>query len=77
MRLTRGRHGLRLVTTQTGTDLTDLMERYAGRRVEELRREELCGYVLKKDSPSCGMERVKVYARRPPGADRRGSSPPG
>jgi uncharacterized protein YbgA (DUF1722 family)/uncharacterized protein YbbK (DUF523 family) len=21
----------------------------------------LCGYILKKDSPSCGMERVKVY----------------
>ena len=26
-----------------------------------LRDQELCGYVLKKDSPSCGMERVKVY----------------
>ena len=26
------------------------------------RREDLCGYVLKKDSPSCGLERVKVYA---------------
>ena len=23
--------------------------------------EDLCGYVLKKDSPSCGMERVKTY----------------
>ena len=23
--------------------------------------EELCGYILKKDSPSCGMERVRVY----------------
>ena len=22
----------------------------------------LCGYILKKDSPSCGMEKVKVYA---------------
>ncbi len=22
---------------------------------------QLCGYILKKDSPSCGMERVKVY----------------
>jgi uncharacterized protein YbgA (DUF1722 family) len=27
----------------------------------ELAGEDLCGYVLKKDSPSCGMERVKVY----------------
>ena len=23
--------------------------------------DELCGFILKKDSPSCGMERVKVY----------------
>ncbi|MGR9051206.1 MAG: YbgA family protein [Gammaproteobacteria bacterium] len=23
--------------------------------------EDMCGYILKKDSPSCGMERVKVY----------------
>jgi len=23
--------------------------------------QELCGYVFKKDSPSCGMERVKLY----------------
>jgi uncharacterized protein YbgA (DUF1722 family)/uncharacterized protein YbbK (DUF523 family) len=22
---------------------------------------DLCGYILKKDSPSCGMERVKIY----------------
>lgn len=24
-------------------------------------QESLCGYILKKDSPSCGMERVKVW----------------
>jgi uncharacterized protein YbgA (DUF1722 family)/uncharacterized protein YbbK (DUF523 family) len=24
--------------------------------------DELCGYILKKDSPSCGMERVKIYS---------------
>lgn len=27
---------------------------------------DLCGYILKKDSPSCGMERVKVYAGNQP-----------
>ena len=27
---------------------------------------KLCGYILKKDSPSCGMERVKVYAGNQP-----------
>ena len=27
---------------------------------------ELCGYIVKKDSPSCGMERVKVYTKNNP-----------
>lgn len=34
--------------------------------VAELKRDwqhALCGYILKKDSPSCGMERVKVYSK--------------
>ena len=37
------------------------MNAYAERRTAALGREELCGYVLKKDSPSCGMERVRIY----------------
>jgi uncharacterized protein YbgA (DUF1722 family)/uncharacterized protein YbbK (DUF523 family) len=32
--------------------------------------QELSGYILKKDSPSCGMERVKVYRKN--AADRIG-----
>jgi len=37
------------------------MNAYARRKVEELARLDLSGYILKKDSPSCGMERVRVY----------------
>jgi uncharacterized protein YbgA (DUF1722 family)/uncharacterized protein YbbK (DUF523 family) len=61
MRLVQAQHGLRLMTIKTGKDLTDVMQRYADRRIRELEHEDLCGYVLKKNSPSCGMERVKVY----------------
>jgi uncharacterized protein YbgA (DUF1722 family)/uncharacterized protein YbbK (DUF523 family) len=52
---------IRLVTTNSGADLTDRMNSYAVRRVDALGGEELSGYILKKDSPSCGMERVRVY----------------
>ncbi len=53
-----------------GEDHTDAMERYAKRRVDALAREDLGGYILKKDSPSCGMERVRVYRQpRREGAD--------
>lgn len=33
----------------------------------------LCGYILKKDSPSCGMERVKVYKDEGDIPERNGS----
>jgi len=52
---------VRLVTEKTGIDRTDKMNAYAERRVKALGREDLSGYVLKKNSPSCGMERVRVY----------------
>jgi uncharacterized protein YbgA (DUF1722 family)/uncharacterized protein YbbK (DUF523 family) len=61
MRLVDTAGRLRLVTVKTGRDLTDTMERYARQRVDQLASDNLCGYVLKKDSPSCGMTRVKVY----------------
>ena len=50
----------RLVMPSTGEDLTDRMVEYADDRVRRLEKHDLAGYVLKKDSPSCGMERVKV-----------------
>ena len=51
----------RLVTTRTGQDFTDRMARWASRRVVELEKEDLCGYIFKSKSPSSGMERVKIY----------------
>jgi len=61
MRLVRAREGVRLVTVKSGDDLTDRVERFAVRRAAALEADGLSGYVLKKDSPTCGMERVKVY----------------
>ena len=52
----------RLMGVTSGTDHTERMREFAGRRVDELRRRELSGYILKRASPSCGLERVKVYA---------------
>ncbi len=54
--------GLALVVTTTGVDVTDQLLRTARQRIEWLAGQGLCGFVLKEDSPSCGMERVKVYA---------------
>jgi uncharacterized protein YbgA (DUF1722 family)/uncharacterized protein YbbK (DUF523 family) len=54
----------RLVAPKSGADHTDAMTRFARARVEQLAALDLVGYVLKKDSPSCGMERVRVHGRR-------------
>jgi uncharacterized protein YbgA (DUF1722 family)/uncharacterized protein YbbK (DUF523 family) len=61
LRLVRVGGDTRMVTTRTGVDHTDSMRAWAERRTKALADMDLRGYVLKKDSPSCGMERVKVY----------------
>jgi len=53
--------GVRLVGQQSGTDYTDAMHSFARRRVEQLASENLSGYILKKDSPSCGLYRVRLH----------------
>jgi uncharacterized protein YbgA (DUF1722 family)/uncharacterized protein YbbK (DUF523 family) len=52
---------VRLRTAKTNTDLTQAMQRFTERRLDALEAADLSGFVLKKDSPSCGLERVKVY----------------
>jgi uncharacterized protein YbgA (DUF1722 family)/uncharacterized protein YbbK (DUF523 family) len=51
----------RMVGNKTGEDWTDRMREYIQKRTKQLERYNFSGYILKKDSPSCGMERVRVY----------------
>ena len=52
----------RLVTVRTQVDYTERMLAWARKRVVELEQEDLCGFIFKSDSPSSGMERVKIYS---------------
>lgn len=61
IRLERRDSGIRLVAPKSGKDHTRAMTAWARQRVQVLETLDLCGYILKKDSPSCGMERVRVY----------------
>jgi uncharacterized protein YbgA (DUF1722 family)/uncharacterized protein YbbK (DUF523 family) len=51
----------RLITSRTREDRTAQMIRWAEKRVKELEKEDLCGFIFKSNSPSSGMERVKIY----------------
>ncbi len=55
----------RLVTSRSGVDHTEQMQSWAATRVETARTGGLCGYrIFKKDSPSSGLYRVKVYSEQ-------------
>lgn len=54
----------RLVTSRTKQDMTERMVTWAKKRVVELEKEGLCGFIFKSDSPSSGMERVRVYNKK-------------
>jgi uncharacterized protein YbgA (DUF1722 family)/uncharacterized protein YbbK (DUF523 family) len=51
----------RLVTSRTKMDHTERMTVWARKRLKDLEKEDLCGFIFKSDSPSSGMERVRVY----------------
>lgn len=61
VRLVKVGDELRMRGVKSSQDHTQAMLRYARRRVRELSKLDLHGYILKKGSPSCGMARVKVY----------------
>ncbi len=55
--------GVQLIAPSTGEDFTEQMQTYSARRVSELQELDLDGYILKRRSPSCGMERIKIYRK--------------
>lgn len=52
---------VRMVGSRSQADWTDRMASWARSRMVEIEALELSGFILKSKSPSCGMERVRVY----------------
>jgi len=61
-----------MVDPKSGVDWTSAMNRLSRRRVSEFADLDLCGFILKKDSPTCGMERVKVVHESGGGSSKDG-----
>lgn len=64
MRLVGDPRHPRLQTVHSARDRTAEMARFSEERVRELEALDLSGFVFKKDSPSCGVERVRVFTRQ-------------
>jgi uncharacterized protein YbgA (DUF1722 family)/uncharacterized protein YbbK (DUF523 family) len=65
IQLVKTTNGIRsLGVKNPDSDVTEPLRDYANQ--QKTAHADLCGYILKKDSPSCGMERVKVYVNNQP-----------
>jgi uncharacterized protein YbgA (DUF1722 family)/uncharacterized protein YbbK (DUF523 family) len=72
MRLVGDPAAPRLIATKSGTDLTQQMLTWVEGKLDELAKAGLNGYIFKKDSPSSGAFRVKVYDKN--GVPKRNGS---
>jgi FdhD protein len=61
IRLERVDGAIRLIAAYSRIDHTDAMHAWARTRLDDLARENLSGYVLKKNSPSCGSAGVIIH----------------
>jgi len=61
MRLVGDPRHPRLVTIKSKHDRTEALETMTENRLDLLKELDLSGYVFKRGSPSCGVERVRVY----------------
>lgn len=61
MRLVGNPHHPRLMTIKSKHDHTQAMKTMIDARLDSLHTQDLSGFVFKRGSPSCGVERVRVY----------------
>ena len=70
VRLEHRSNGVRLVDPKHGIDWTAAMQKLSRARAGVVDRDDLSGFILKKDSPTCGPRNVKLY--REGGQSRKG-----
>jgi uncharacterized protein YbgA (DUF1722 family)/uncharacterized protein YbbK (DUF523 family) len=64
MRLVGNVEHPQLMTISSERDMTKPLALFTERKLETLEQTDLSGYVFKKDSPSCGIERVKLFSTK-------------
>jgi uncharacterized protein YbbK (DUF523 family)/uncharacterized protein YbgA (DUF1722 family) len=64
MRLVEASKGLRLMTVRSGVDHTERMAIWTRKKLRELDRLDLSGFVFKSRSPSSGLRGAKIFSSR-------------
>lgn len=52
---------VRMITLETRTDVTLIVEKWMENRLNELAKLNLCGFIFKAKSPSCALGSAKIY----------------
>lgn len=63
MHLVEDPDSLRLVTRESGVDLTGRMNRWCHKKIIEFERDNLSSFIFKSRSPSCGTRDVKILSK--------------
>ena len=51
----------RLITSNTKINHTESIQNWIERRLKQLEKEKLCGFIFKSKSPSCGIGNIDVF----------------
>lgn len=63
----------RLITTRTQIDITERLNRYTETTLNSISSENLCGFIFKSKSPSCGLFDTKVITTPSDGSVKKGA----
>ncbi|AXH12938.1 YbgA family protein [Halarcobacter bivalviorum] len=72
IRLVNIKDEIRVVTSNTKKDVTEELKNISQVCIEQMQKDELCGFILKSKSPTCGLERVKVYQEVEAPSEKKG-----
>ncbi|MEA3353485.1 MAG: DUF523 and DUF1722 domain-containing protein [Campylobacterota bacterium] len=72
IRLVGVNNQIRVHIVKSGEDVTDKLLNSSMVFAKKAKYDDLCGFVLKSKSPTCGLERVKVYEEKNAPSEKKG-----
>lgn len=65
-------HGIKILTSNTNKDVSSELEKVCVDLANDVANHNICGFILKSKSPTCGLERVKVYQEKQAPSEKKG-----
>lgn len=72
IRLVQVDKDIKVITNSTKKDVTEELSNISKLCAKKIQDDDLCGFILKSKSPTCGMERVKVYEKENAPSEKKG-----